>query len=272
MFNLLRHRFVKAAVVVLVPLLALPAGAETLKACLSQVGQLYNVIVDDGKPTDGFCPQGDIAVRLGDGDVTMVNAGKGLVGGGISGDIGLDLAPNFRLPEGCSNGEVPVSNGNGGWKCIVPGGNNLSGKLWVIPGWVNCPELPSSGGGRPPRVFGCPRSSFTFMNPGEATADVTCYFFDRNGRLLLDAIQSRTLGRGSVAVCSPPAPAAVGGTRGGWALLSSDQNILPTAVDFVGESTDRTISNSYQTEAHPIDCDDDTGYEFVCTFAKPSKP
>ena len=263
MFGLLRHRFVLSAVAILIPLLVLPASAATLKGCLSPVGQLYNVAVDDGNPTEEVCSNG-IEVRLGDGDVTEITAGKGLVGGGISGGIGLDLAPNFRLPEGCLNGEVPVADGNGGWRCIEPGSENLSGKLWVIPRWVNCPERPPSDGGRPELLRPCSGSLITFMNPGGATAVVTCYFFNHNGALLLDAIQLRTLSRGGLAQCYPPLTESVGGARDGWALLSSDQNILPT-VEYQGLT--RAVLG-YQTEAHPIDCDDDTGYEFVCTFAK----
>ncbi len=163
------------------------------------------------------------------------------------------------------NGEVPAADGNGGWTCIEPGSENVTGKLWVIPRWENCPESPTSSGDRPVFIGGCTATLITFMNPGNATANATCYYFDRNGALLLGAVQSRVLGRGGRAICNSPSVAATGGAREGWALLSSNQDVLPT-VQFEGATAGVL---GYQTEAYPVDCNDDTGYEFVCTFAAP---
>ena len=82
---------------------------------------------------------------------------------------------------------------------------------------------------------------------------------------IVAATVSRTLGRGGQSFCFPPDESSVGGVRGGWALILSDENILPTAY-FNGGQRDL---KGYQIETYPIDCDDDTGYEFVCQFATP---
>jgi hypothetical protein len=112
--------------------------------------------------------------------------------------------------------------------------------------------------------LGCTATLITFVNPGNDTANVSCYFFDGNGSLLIPAVQSRTIGAGGWQTCFPATSDELGGVTRGWALLSSDVTILPT-VQYEGE---RARTPGYQTEAYPVDCDDDTGYEFVCQFAQ----
>lgn len=55
----------------------------------------------------------------GGGSVTSVAAGTGLQGSPnpITGAGALNLAPSYQLPQACSNGQVPKSNGSGGWTC-----------------------------------------------------------------------------------------------------------------------------------------------------------
>ena len=57
----------------------------------------------------------------GGGTVTSVLAGTGLQGSPnpITGSGSLNLAPGYQLPQACSNGQVPKSNGSGGWACAA---------------------------------------------------------------------------------------------------------------------------------------------------------
>ena len=54
----------------------------------------------------------------GGGDITGVAAGTGLSGGGTSGDVTLDVASSYRLPQTCANGEIAEWNGVA-WQCGV---------------------------------------------------------------------------------------------------------------------------------------------------------
>ena len=62
----------------------------------------------------------------GGGTVTSVLAGTGLQGSPnpITGAGSLNLAPSYQLPQACSNGQVPKSNGSGGWACGTDSGGS----------------------------------------------------------------------------------------------------------------------------------------------------
>ncbi|MFO1305477.1 MAG: tail fiber domain-containing protein [Burkholderiales bacterium] len=51
------------------------------------------------------------------GTVTSVGTGTGLTGGPITGSGSLSIAASYQLPQSCTNGQVPKSNGAGGWTC-----------------------------------------------------------------------------------------------------------------------------------------------------------
>ncbi|MFO1311184.1 MAG: hypothetical protein U1F41_03870 [Burkholderiales bacterium] len=51
------------------------------------------------------------------GTVTSVASGTGLTGGPITTTGTLSIAPGYQLPQSCTNGQVPKSNGSGGWTC-----------------------------------------------------------------------------------------------------------------------------------------------------------
>ena len=58
----------------------------------------------------------------GGGTVTSVLAGTGLQGSPnpITGAGSINLAPAYQLPQACTNGQVPQSNGVGSWTCWNP--------------------------------------------------------------------------------------------------------------------------------------------------------
>ena len=65
------------------------------------------------------CANDAIGGGGGGGTVTSVAAGTGLQGSPnpITGAGAINIAPAYQLPQACSNGQVPKSNGAGGWAC-----------------------------------------------------------------------------------------------------------------------------------------------------------
>jgi hypothetical protein len=76
-------------------------------------GSSIRVIKDDGTVT---CEADDVGTGGGGGDITAVNAGTGLTGGGASGDVELGIANSYRLPQSCANGQMAEWDG-GAWSC-----------------------------------------------------------------------------------------------------------------------------------------------------------
>ena len=71
-------------------------------------------------------------VAGGAGDITAVYAGTGLTGGGDSGDVTLTLGATYRLPQGCSSGQIAEWDGSV-WAC----GNDdtgAGGDFWSLTG------------------------------------------------------------------------------------------------------------------------------------------
>ena len=79
------------------------------------------------------CAADDVGAGGGAGDITAVGAGAGLLGGGSSGDVSLDVGSgvgisvtadavsidaSYRLPQTCTNGEIPIWNNSlAEWVC-----------------------------------------------------------------------------------------------------------------------------------------------------------
>ena len=63
------------------------------------------------------CGSKELLVHLGGGDITKVVAGTGLTGGGDNGAVTLGLDSAYSLPQACSAGQIPKSDGASPWAC-----------------------------------------------------------------------------------------------------------------------------------------------------------
>jgi hypothetical protein len=65
---------------------------------------------------------------VGGGTITGVSGGNGLTGGGLTGDVTLDMALTYRLPQNCTNNQLPKWNDTATkWECRAD--NNSGGTI-----------------------------------------------------------------------------------------------------------------------------------------------
>ena len=88
----------------------------TLTGCLNPGGQLKNIAVGDEPARP--CSRNETLVHLGGGDITAVRTAdaSGLQGGAESGDADISLQPSYRLPQNCSQDQVPKAVADV-WRC-----------------------------------------------------------------------------------------------------------------------------------------------------------
>jgi hypothetical protein len=65
------------------------------------------------------CQNDNIGSAGGSGTVTSVATGIGLAGGPITAAGTVSLANGYVLPQGCTPGQIPKSDGNGTWSCAA---------------------------------------------------------------------------------------------------------------------------------------------------------
>ena len=82
--------------------------------CLKATGTLNKVQAGDAPLS--ACASGETAVTLGNGDITGIVNGTGIVGGANQGTPTLSLDKNFQLPQGCASSSI-VRRGANGWVC-----------------------------------------------------------------------------------------------------------------------------------------------------------
>ncbi len=235
-----------------------------LSGCLDGKGNLYNLSPSKGEVV-ALCNGSDLNVVLGAGSITGIKPGQGLVGGGVSGDVGIGIDPKFALPPSCPVGQVALSDDNGGWIC-TPKSQVLSpnpvGKLWVLPTVRGAQDR----GDR--QFFG----SYTFgtrvriVNTSAASGTVTCVSFNSAGSALTHLTTTQAVGTGARAECRTvqhDGPNEALDPK--WMLVASNVTVRVGAWVEVSARA-RKEALALRHEAYSVDCRDPVGTEFVCDW------
>jgi hypothetical protein len=87
--------------------------------------------------------------------------------------------------------------------------------------------------------------------------------------LFFDHVQTSTIGPGGLSQCQSPPVENGSSEYYEWALIVSDQGVLPTVRSFWESILSRAFAvQSSQIETYPVDCSEPEGHEFVCQFSQ----
>jgi hypothetical protein len=100
-------------------------SVPTYTGCLatsgSTQGKLFAIAV--GSSPKRSCTSSETLVQLSSGDITSIAGGQAVKVTSTSlglpdtnGEVSLDLAPQYKLPQGCTDGQLPKKSG-GTWGC-----------------------------------------------------------------------------------------------------------------------------------------------------------
>jgi hypothetical protein len=93
----------------------LSSDVASYTGCLSgKDGALIKV--RQGDTPSSPCTGGQIEIHFSGGDVTSIQVGDGLTGGGTNGAVSIGLDASFTLPQGCVAGDI-VERTSSGWSC-----------------------------------------------------------------------------------------------------------------------------------------------------------
>ena len=91
------------------------SNVKSYTGCLTVNGGTL-VLVKEGNAPQKPCPSGAVQAHFSGGDITAITAGTGLSGGAENGAATLSIGAAYRLPQGCTSGQIAAWSGSG-WSC-----------------------------------------------------------------------------------------------------------------------------------------------------------
>ena len=153
---------------------AAATGSTTYTGCLSAAGAISNV-AQGAAPLGGSCPAGSTRITIAGGDITSANAGIGLTGGATSGDATLSLAPSYRLPQICTDGQVAKwRTASVGWRCAADLNTTHSGSDFALSN-QSCPKNQAIQGVGVAGTVNCSQTIYPIdfvLNPPQPSGEV----------------------------------------------------------------------------------------------------
>ena len=91
------------------------SNVKSYTGCLTTNGGTL-VLVKEGNSPQKPCPSGSVQAHFSGGDITAITAGTGLSGSAENGAATLSISTAYRLPQGCTSGQIAAWDGSG-WAC-----------------------------------------------------------------------------------------------------------------------------------------------------------